>query len=82
MNYEILVEGGFTGIPKKYEGDMALTEERLLELLKLMNASKPSNSNLRDGFLYRVTLFDNDKSIEAQFEEDNLPEAIREILMR
>ena len=77
MKYEILVEGGFTGIPRKYEGDLDLDQEGISRLLELMNASSPPSTEIRDGLTYHVTLFDNEKSIEALFDENALPKEIR-----
>ncbi len=81
MKYEILVEGGFTGFSKKYEGEIGLGNEDFMALFKAMNESSPQNVNLCDGLIYRVTLFDNEKSIEARFDEKNLPHSIRQMLI-
>ena len=80
MRYEILAEGGFIGIPKKYEGELDLSEKDLSALLESMSLINPINVNLRDGIIYNITLYDNEKSIEAQFDEDTLPQKIRAIL--
>jgi len=80
MRYEILVEGGFTGIPRKFEGKLNLDRKEISVLLESMNAAKPININLRDGHLYNVTLFDNEKTVEAQFEEKTLPGVIRRLV--
>jgi len=82
MRYEILVEGGFTGIPKKYEGEVTLNSKEKTELFDLMMDSAPSNKKLRDGLKYKVTLIDSDKTLEATFGDANLPKAIRDVLNR
>ncbi len=82
MKYEIFVEGGFTGIPKKYEGNINMSEESALRLLDLMNNPNPLDNAIKDGFLYHVTLFDSEKTIEAQFDEKTLPPIIRQLMTR
>ncbi|WP_273566809.1 hypothetical protein [Maribacter halichondriae] len=80
MKYEIHVEGGFTGIPKKYEGNIDISEKDTSRLLDLMNNPNPLDNDIRDGFLYHVTLFDTEKTIEAQFDEKTLPPIIRQLM--
>jgi len=80
MKYEIFVEGGFTGIPKKYEGNIDMSEENVSRLLDVMNNPNISDSSIKDGFLYRVTLFDTEKTIEAQFDEKTIPPIIRQLI--
>jgi len=80
MKYEILVEGGFTGIPKKYEGNIDMPEENVSQLLDVMNNPNLLDTAIKDGFLYQVTLFDNEKTIETQFDEKTLPLMIRQLM--
>lgn len=82
MKYKILVEGGFTGIPKTYEGELDLNAEESSLLFALMMEPEEQNEQLRDGYRYDVSLSDSDVALRASFNDSSLPQAIREILAR
>lgn len=82
MKYKISVEGGFTNIPKTYEGELSLSPEESSLLFALMMKPNEQKEALRDGLTYAVSLSDSDKVLEANFDDSNLPEAIRKILVR
>lgn len=81
MTYEILVEGGFTGIPKRYAGEIIEIDE-VREILNVMEKQVIPSEKIRDGLQYKITLVSGDKKTEADFDETNLPEAIRQLLVR
>ncbi len=81
MKYEILIEGGFTGIPKVYKGDIELqdkTKESLVEAFDLKQT--PENKALRDGLQYHLKLIDGEEEHDARFDETNLPLPIRQFI--
>ncbi|SDE32005.1 hypothetical protein SAMN05421636_104344 [Pricia antarctica] len=81
MKYEILIEGGFTGIPKEYKGDIHLkdkTKESLFEAFE--GKQKSVNTALRDGFQYHLKLIDGEEEHEARYDEKNLPLPIRQFI--
>jgi len=82
MKYKILVEGGFTGIPKIFEGELDLNAEESSRLFALMMEPEEQNEQLRDGYRYNVSLSDSDVALSAIFNDNNLPQAIRGILAR
>ena len=80
MKYEILVEGGFTGIPKKYEGEIDLPSEEINTLINLMKGATKVNENLRDGKIYNVEIGYTNNVFRAVFSDKNIPAAIRKIV--
>ena len=81
MKYEILIEGGFTGIPKKYQGDIELGEEDKQDLWHaFIRNEQVHNPNLRDGRTYQITLVEGDKVQRASFGETDLPLSIRQFI--
>jgi hypothetical protein len=81
MNYEIVIEGGFTGIPKEYKGDIDLREETKENLFKALDRKlPPENTALRDGLQYHLTLIDGDQEQDARFDEQNLPLPVRQFI--
>ncbi len=81
MKYEILIEGGFTGIPKRYAGDIDLGEKTKESLYKAFDRKpSPESSTLRDGLLYHLKLVDGEKERDARFDETNLPLSIRQFI--
>lgn len=81
MKYRITVEGGFTGIPKSYEGEVTIkaNEARIL-LSALETPQKTGNPALRDSFLYRFQLSGEGKVAEGLYDDSNLPEILRTFL--
>jgi len=81
MKYEILIEGGFTGIPKEYKGDIEIHDESKKVLLELFDRTQdPENENLRDALHYHLKLIDGDEEHMALFNETNLPLPIRQFI--
>ena len=81
MKYEILIEGGFTGIPKEYTGEIELKEEAKKTLIEAFDRpSAPENGQLRDGLQYRLKLEDGDRLHEVSFTEQDLPLTIRQFI--
>lgn len=81
MKYEILIEGGFTGIPKKYNGHMDVQEEVKENLLEFLGPKTNSeNEALRDGLQYHFKLIDGQEEYNARFNETNLPLNLRQFI--
>lgn len=81
MKYKITIEGGFTGIPKEYEGDIELNEaERNVLVCTMDTPVQPLNKKMRDGFLYRLKLADRDETFHMVFDDSNLPVQVREFI--
>ncbi|HET8735537.1 MAG TPA: hypothetical protein VFM69_02955 [Pricia sp.] len=81
MKYEILIEGGFTGIPKEYEGEIELREDTKQSLFEaLEREKKPENTALRDGLQYRLKLSDSENVHQARYDEKNLPLRLRQFI--
>ena len=81
MKYEILIEGGFTGIPKEYKGDIEVQHEAKKVLLEVFDRKlPPENQNLRDALQYHLKLIDGDEEHSARFDETNLPLPIRQFI--
>ncbi len=81
MKYKLLIEGGFTGIPKEYEGELTLGENDSILLLKTLDnvISKPSEQ-MRDGLSYHLKIVDNDKVYQALFDDSNIPMEFRKLI--
>lgn len=81
MKYEILIEGGFTGIPRELKGDIEVKEDAKNVLLALFDRTPvPENENLRDALQYHLKLIDGNKEHSARFDESNLPLPIRQFI--
>lgn len=81
MKYEILVEGGFTGIPKEYRGDIDVQDKAKKALLEVFDRKlTPENTVLRDGLQYHLKLIEGEKEHNARFDETNLPLPIRQFI--
>lgn len=81
MKYEILIEGGFTGIPKEFKGDINLQEKTKESLFKAFAGKlTPENTALRDGFQYHLKLIDGEEEHHAHFDETNLPLPVRQFI--
>ncbi|QLG46915.1 protealysin inhibitor emfourin [Costertonia aggregata] len=80
MNYTIQIEGGFTGIPQFYEGELELTENERSQLLDIFKKEKNDQSDasmLRDGLQYHIKFIEGDMDMEYRFSEKNLPDNLR-----
>ncbi len=80
MKYKIIIEGGFTGISRKYEGDMAVSELKAKSLFSALHTDDKTRSNIADGQTYDISLDDNHKKYQAVFNEKNVPDEIRELI--
>ncbi|WP_276166809.1 protealysin inhibitor emfourin [Zobellia alginiliquefaciens] len=80
MKYEINIEGGFTGISKRFEGEVKLNKNEEQEMLDAVSVKQEDHSHLRDGFTYTVKLTDEEGVYESQFNESNLPKKIRHFI--
>ncbi|MDC6351510.1 hypothetical protein PP178_08080 [Zeaxanthinibacter sp. PT1] len=81
MKYKVIVDGGFTGIRRTYEGDVSLDEEERKILLSALRESHlPTKPPLNDGEQYSWFLENDDDIIEAIFDEQNHPPALRKFL--
>ncbi|CAM4394183.1 hypothetical protein ACU8V7_26160 [Zobellia nedashkovskayae] len=80
MKYDINIEGGFTAIPKHFEGEVKLGKEEEKEMREAVSLKREDHSQLRDGFTYTVKFTDEDGIYESQFNESNLPKKIRHFI--
>ena len=81
MKYEILIEGGFTAIPREYEGDIEIGKETKQVLFNLFEKKLPvENQNVRDTLQYHLKLIDGNEEHTARFDETNLPLPIRQFI--
>lgn len=81
MKYEILIEGGFTGIPKVYKGDIEVQDKTREVLLELFDRKLTSqNETLRDGLQYHLKLIEGEEEYSARFDETNLPLPFRQFI--
>ncbi len=80
MKYKINIEGGFTGIPKQFEGEVKLDKNKEREMLDAVGEKREDHSHLRDGFTYTVKFTGDDGVYESQFGESNLPSSIRSFI--
>lgn len=81
MKYTILIEGGFTGIPKKYMGEITLTTlERDRLFTAMETAQPPPNEALRDAFSYHIRLEEGERVLDKKFSEPHLPDSLRQFI--
>ena len=80
MYYKITIEGGFTGIPKEYTGEIDLDKGVRKKIVRALGASLPSNDQMRDGLRYHVELEDEKGVFKGDFDESNLPSEIRSFI--
>lgn len=81
MKYEILIEGGFTGIPKQYKGNIEVQDKTKESLFMAFEGKlKPENTAMRDGLQYHLKLIDGEEEHEARYDESNLPLPIRQFI--
>ncbi|MDT7830530.1 hypothetical protein RQM65_17815 [Pricia sp. S334] len=81
MKYEILIEGGFTGIPKEYNGHIEVEDKAKENLFEAFDRKlTPENTALRDGLHYYLKLVDGEEEREARYDETNLPMPVREFI--
>ena len=83
MKYEIEIEGGFSNIPKKFEGEIELDKNSQKELIRLFEVSNENESTIPDGFSYHFLMIDDkNKMYKARFNEKNLPENLRSFVQK
>ncbi|MBU2946450.1 protealysin inhibitor emfourin [Zobellia uliginosa] len=80
MKYDINIEGGFMGIPKRLEGEIKLDKNEEQEMRDAISIRQEDQGHLRDGFMYTVKLTDEEGVYESQFNESNLPKKIRHFI--
>ncbi|WP_373519362.1 hypothetical protein [Pricia sp.] len=81
MEYEILIEGGFTGIPKEFKGNIDLQDKTKESLFDAFDGKlTPENRALRDGLQYHLKLIDGEEEHQAHYDESNLPLPIRQFI--
>jgi len=78
MKYTISIEGGFTGIPRHYQGEIELdrdVQEELLDALQMEVA--PGGERIPDALRYSIELEQAGKTNRAVFTEQHLPAKLR-----
>lgn len=80
MKYKIEITGGFTGIPKSYEGELPLEGAEKKVLLQTLGHSSVENEQLRDGQQYHISFDDGDRVYAAAFAEHSLPPELRTLI--
>lgn len=81
MKYRITIEGGFTGIPQFYEGEIAVKAKEAKKLFSALESPQnAANPDLRDAFLYRFQFIGEGKAARGMYDDSNLPEVLRTFL--
>lgn len=81
MRYRIEISGGFSGIPKIYEGSADIEKEQLEKIIPYLgDNNKESNPNLRDGQQYSFQIEEGTQKHSAIFTEISLPTELRQLL--
>ncbi len=83
MKYHIVIEGGFTGIPRIIEGELPLESSETSSLLGLLEEpTAPITNTWPDAYQFYVSFVEGEEKREARYSEANLPVAIREFIDR
>ena len=82
MKYKIIIEGGFSGISRKYEGEIEVSGSETQKLLSALNTKYTSRFNIPDGQTYHILLEEDTKKHQAVFNEKNVPEEIRKLIAK
>lgn len=81
MKYVVEISGGFTGIPKRYEGELSMTAEEEKSILDAMTDQAGSeNPYLRDSQVYTIELTTEGVSMKRTFTEPAIPDIIRRFM--
>lgn len=80
MKYEIFINGGFANTPKKYDGEVTLTNSEKKVLLQTMGKKPTPLREIHDGFIYHVKLYDGDNEFKSVFDEHNIPGHVRKFI--
>ncbi|MFC4096778.1 protealysin inhibitor emfourin [Euzebyella saccharophila] len=81
MRYRIEISGGFSGIPKTYEGRANIEKEQLEKIIHYLEENtNESNPDLRDGQQYSFQIEEGTQSHSALFTEKSLPTELRQLL--
>lgn len=81
MKYALTISGGFAGLTRTYEGDIALQEDVKRDIIEyLSDSTQTKNTMVRDAMQYHIKLEDTTTAYEAYFTDPNIPEAIRVLI--
>ncbi|ADV51227.1 hypothetical protein Celal_3983 [Cellulophaga algicola DSM 14237] len=81
MKYSLSISGGFTGITKKYAGEVSVAGTELKKIVEALNTPPlAKNENLRDGLQYHLNVQKDTENYEANFDDSNLPSPIRSLI--
>lgn len=81
MKYKIRIDGGFTGFPREYDGEIKLEAQKAAELLSALETStKKAEGGWPDALHYTIEVQHDAISRKAAFTEPGLPGVIREFL--
>ena len=81
MKYKIRIDGGFTGFPRDYDGEVELEGPKAIALLSALEASpEAGGGNWPDALHYTIEVQHGTVSRKAAFSEPDIPAAIREFL--
>jgi hypothetical protein len=83
MKYFVKIDGGFSGIPKTYEGEIDTGRGEASRLMRLLGDTiRAENPDLRDAFNYKITLYDRGKAASGSYNDAQLPMELRKFLDR
>lgn len=82
MKYKVVIEGGFTGISRKYEGEISVSDLDTHKLIDALHSGDHSRLNIPDGQAYHVFLEENTQKYQAVFNEKSMPEEIRKLVAK
>ncbi len=81
MKYKIRIDGGFTGFPREYEGDIKLEARKAEELLLALDtSSRKVEGEWPDALHYTIEVQQDAIIRKAVFSEPGVPVVLREFL--
>lgn len=80
MNYKIKVEGGFTGIPRTYQGKIVLSSAEILKLLDSIESSSNELESFPDGMIYHIEISYKNEVYKVVYNDKTIPMVFRKIL--
>lgn len=82
MKYKIRIDGGFTGFPRDYDGEVELTRPKAAALLSALEVLPETRAaNWPDALHYTIEVQHGTVSRKATFSEPDMPAAIRDFLL-
>lgn len=81
MKYKVSIEGGFSGIPRLYQGELSWRGEDARALLGALDkAGTMGHKNWPDMQEYHIEITEGDETCQARIPESNLPRIVRKFI--